>query len=453
MEGSKKQLISGTIYFAIAKYSGVFINIGIIAALARMISPEDFDIVAITTVLSNFFTLFSDFGIASAIIQKDNLTHKDLNNIFSYSVYFSIIIGSIFFFSAYIFANVYKSVILASVIKLLSIQVFFATLNVVPNALLLKAKRFKFISLRTIIIQVICGIAAIACAFWGFGVYAVLVQPILSAVFLYIINYINVPRLSLIIRPDLISLKKVLGYSLFSLGYNIVNYFSRNLDKLIVGKYLSFQELGYYEKSYSLMMMPVQNVLAVVNPVIQPVLSRYQNDEEYIFRYFSNLSKLFAWIGFPLAVFLYAYSDLIVTILLGDNWLPAVPVFKFFALSIGFQLIYTLQGPFFLVRNAPNYMLYCGIITMALIGLSYFITTVFTFHILLKLFFPQCSQRTFWKGLVWPFMMSFSYFMCIILLNILCEGVLPQHISFAIPTLIIVWVACRKIISIFKLTR
>lgn len=420
MESVKKQLVHGTVFIAAAKYSGVAINLLLTAILARKLVPEQFAIVAISTVFSNFFNLFSDFGFASAIIQRQDLRKKDYNNIFSFTAYIGIILSLIFICFSNLIANIYNEEILGNIIKILSIQILFTSLNIVPNALLTKAKEFRFIAIRTIIISLIAGASAVLFAFTYRSIYSLIIAPIFTAILLFVINIIKIRTLRFTFKPKFESIKKILNYSSYNLGYNIINYLSRNVDKLLIGNYLPMQQLGYYEKSYTLMLYPIMNIISVLNPVIHPVLSKYQNDTAYIYKYFCSILKVFAWIGFPTSVILIAFSEEFIHIFLGSNWDGAIPVFRTFAISIGFQIIYALHGPFFLILNAPKAMFMCGIITAVLnitallfgiflyydttmiawfIDASYFITTIITFYWLYKIGFKS-KYSEFWKKIM-----------------------------------------------------
>lgn len=470
MAGIKRQLIHGAIYLAIAKYSGIFVNIIVLGVLARILSPSDFAVIAIISVFSNFFVLFSDFGIAAAIIQKQDLTQSDLNSIFSYCCYFGVIISVGFCLCSYGISVFYDNAHLGILARYLTIQVLFSSLNIVPNALVLKKKEFAYIAIRTFIINVICGTAAIIGAVYGLGIYSLIINPIFSSILIFLFNYLKIRPLNFIPNPKYSSLGKVLGYSIFNLGYNIINYFSRNIDKLIVGKCLSLNLLGYYEKSYSLMMMPVQNVISVVNPVIHPILSKYQDDEKRVFKYFINISKLFAWIGFPISVLIYSFSDLIILIILGPDWKEAVPVFKILSLSIGFQLCYALQGPFFLIRNKPSVMLYCGIFTFisniasliigimfygnlemigVLIDISYLLSFIITMFFLIKTSFCKESFLSFIKIISAPILISFLY-LIVSNYNLLGGEEIIFLISKYFLALFLIVYSSLKIVKLFK---
>lgn len=433
MSSIKRQLISGSIYIAIAKYSGVIVNIIVIAILARLIDPAEFALVSIITVISNFFVLFSDFGIAAAIIQKQNLTKTDINNIFSYCCYLGVVIALVFIGFSYLLVKFYDSMEIGSLSRLLSIQILFSSFNIVPNALVLKRKEFKFIAIRTIIIHILTGCAACIAAINGWGIYSLLVNPISSSILIFAFNYLKTAPLKFNLKPCFYSLKLVLNYSIYNLGYNIINYMSRNFDKLLIGKLLPLTQLGYYEKSYSLMMQPVQNVISIINPVIHPVLSKYQDNAQYIYSLLKKAVSIFAWIGFPLSVILSIYGKYIILLFLGKTWLPAVQTFQIFALSIGFQLIYALQGPFFLIRNKPKIMMNCGLFTAVInilalvcgliifhkiegiaifICIAYMLTFIVTFYFLIRSCFKGFGSYDIFHPLFIPLCISILVLIC-----------------------------------------
>ena len=108
MGSIKKELLSGVFYTAIAKYSGILISLIITGVLARLISPDKFGIVAVVTVITFFFSIFSDLGIGAAIIQNKELQQKDLNQLFSFTVWSGCILTLLFFLCSWPISFFYK---------------------------------------------------------------------------------------------------------------------------------------------------------------------------------------------------------------------------------------------------------------------------------------------------------------------------------------------------------
>ena len=194
MSSIKKDLLSGVFYTAIAKYSGILVSLVIAGVLARLISPDKFGIVAVVTVITFFFGVFSDLGIGAAIIQNKELQQKDLNHLFSFTVWSGCILTLLFFLCSWPISFFYEEPSMRTVTQLLAPNLFFASVNIVPNALLYKAKAFKFLAWRSLGVQIIGGVIAILAALGGAGLYALIINPILSSILLFIISYRKYPQ-------------------------------------------------------------------------------------------------------------------------------------------------------------------------------------------------------------------------------------------------------------------
>jgi len=356
----KKELVKGVYYTAIAKYVGMAISLFVVAILSRIISPRDFGIVAIATVLIQFLGNFTEMGLESAIIQHKDLTKKDLSNIFSFTFWVGIVITIIFFFASWGIADYYKDRTLLVICQVLSVNLFFATVSIVPGALLYKEKLFKFIAYRSVTVQVTGGVISVIAALSGFGLYSLIISPVLSSIALFVINYKKFPQ-KLSFTLGLESIKPIFSYSIYQFMFGFINYFSRNLDKLIVGKYLGLTSLGFYEKSYRLMMLPLQNIAHVIGPVMHPVFSDYQNDQKQLVISYEKVVRFLAFIGFPLSVLLYFTAKELTLIIFGPAWQASVPVFEILAISVGTQIILSTSGAIFQAANSTKTLFFCGL--------------------------------------------------------------------------------------------
>ena len=377
-ENIKKQLFSGVAYTALAKYAGIFINLGITAVLSRLLRPEDFGVIAISTVLITFFNIFCDLGFGPAIIQNKTLNKHDLINIFSFTFWLGVIISVIFFLISPLIARYYNNGILIIICRLLSVNLLFATLNIVPNALLIKEKRFKFISLRTFFVQFILGLFAVFSAFYGLDIYSLLIMPIGSSIIIFGINYYQNTIPMKLFSFKLKSIEKILSFSLYQFLFNFTNYFSRNLDKLLIGRYIGMYQLGYYEKSYRLMLLPLSNITHVITPVMFPVFSDYQDNKDLMLKHYLKVIKLLCFIGFPLSALLYHTSSELIYIIFGNQWGNSIPVFKILTFSVSIQLITSTLGSVFQANNGTKYLFQVGIIN-TIINVLGIIITVFLY--------------------------------------------------------------------------
>jgi len=372
MTSIRKNIGSGIFYTALSKYSRVIISIFISAALARLLTPKEFGMVAIVNVFLAFFNLLSNFGIGPAVIQKKELSDEEISSIFSFSILFGFGLALIFYFISPMIASFYNNDVITDIARLMSLAILFQSLKVVPNALNLKKLRFKEIGIISIAVYVVSGIVAIILAYKGFSYYALVINSILSGLLAFIAFYILEPvKISLIIRIS--ALKKIARFSVFQFFFNFINYFSRNADNLLIGKFFGAAPLGFYDKSYRLMMMPVQNLTHVITPVLHPVLSQYQNEKKTIYNAYYKVVKLLSVIGLPLSVFLFFNANEIINIIYGPQWEQSIPVFKLLALTVAIQIVLSSTGSIFQATNRTDLLFYAGLIgsTLMVAGISY----------------------------------------------------------------------------------
>lgn len=377
--GTKEKFVNGVIFLAISKYSNIIIQIIITSILARILTPSDFGSVAITVILLTFFNLLSDAGFSPAIIQSNDLSQEDINGIFTLCLYIGFVISIILFSLSGYIAIFYNIEVLDDLFKILCLCSFFTCLNIVPEALLKKNKRFKFIAIRTVIINILCGCLSIFSAYGGLGVYSLVITPVLSAFLVFLTNY-SQNRLAIVsMRLLKRGSAKIVNYSIFQFFYNIIYFISRNLDKLVIGKVLGNVPLGCYDKSYHLMLTPISNLSSVVIPTIHPFFAEKQNDNKWMFCNCLRILHFLSLISFPLSVFCYFSAKEIITIFFGDQWYMAIEPFKILSLSIGFQVIYSPHGAFFQAANSTKGLFHCGLI-IALLNIISIITGIIIYR-------------------------------------------------------------------------
>lgn len=331
---------------ALGKYSKIFLSLIVNAILARILSAEDYGIVAVITVFSTFFTTFSDMGFGPAIIQNKELTERDINNIFSFTVYISIFLMLIFAICSVPIAMFYEDKVYVGLGLLLSISLLFNALNMVPNGILNRDKKFVSIAIRTVVVYIGSAVVAIILAFCGLRYYALVIQAILTALLTFIWNFATTkPKFQR--RFQMNSIKKVLNYSGYQFAFNLINYFSRNLDNLLTGKFIGNAELGYYNKAYTLMLYPVNNLTGVISPVLHPILSDYQKQVNIIYKKYMKIVRLLACIGLYVAPVCFLAADEIITILYGSNWGQSVVCFQLLSIAIIPQMINSSAGSIF----------------------------------------------------------------------------------------------------------
>ena len=360
MGSLKQDMIYGLVWSAIGKYSGLVVSIIISAILARLLSPNEFGIIAVATVIIHFLSIFSTFGIGPAVIQRKDLSEKDIDYIYSFSVFLSFFIAILFALSSPIIATIYNNSVLIPICVALSFNLLFVSLNMVPGAMMARNLRFKDVAKITLFAQASTGFISCLAAYYGAGVYSLLISPILSSIVIFNYNRKKC-NLNLYYNFSLKPVKSIISFSSYQFAFEFFNYFSRNLDKLIIGKYISSSALGYYDKSYRLMQLPMNNISSVISPVLQPVMSSLQDKKSEMAEKYNKMIKMIAVFSFPLGAFLFFSGKEIIRIFYGNNWDPAIPSFRILSISIPLQLILSTTGGIFQSCNATNHLFYAGL--------------------------------------------------------------------------------------------
>ncbi|MBR1592542.1 MAG: lipopolysaccharide biosynthesis protein [Ruminococcus sp.] len=328
---------------AAGKYSQVIIQLGVSAILSRILTPDDYGIVAVVTVFSTFFATLSNMGFGTAIIQKKDLTDEDVNNIYSFTVYVSIVLTAMFSVLSFGIAWFYKDSIYIPIMLLLGISLFFNSMNMVPNGILNRDKKFKTIAIRTVAVYAGAAVVAVILALLHFRYYALIIQNILAAFLNFIWNYVSTkPKFRS--KVDMASIKKVSNYSGYQFAFNFINYFAGNLDNLLTGKFFGSTDLGYYNKAYTLSLYPVNNLKSVVSPVLHPILSDYQNEKDVLYSKYIKVLKLMLLLGTYAEAVCYIAGGELITIIFGSQWERSIFCFKMLSLCIVFRMMNSSSG-------------------------------------------------------------------------------------------------------------
>lgn len=336
--GLKKELVSGTIYVAIAKYSGVAMTLLVSMILSRLLTPSDYGVVALATVMLSFFGLLGDIGIGPAVIQNKTLTERDMDSIHTFTAYLGLMLGVVFFLSAPLIANYYDNAEVKTVCRLMSLSIILSCALSVPSNLLYRAQQFKFIAKVSLSLQAFSGIISILMAYYGCGAISLVIPNFLTSVICLFI-YKRAVDVHFVLRMDFSPLKRIFSFSIYQFLTNVVSYLSRNVDTMLVGKYIGMKPLGYYNKSFNLMLMPLQHISGVFIPVMLPVFSKYQDDFKFIEERYSKMLRLFAFVGVPTAELLFFAGDEIIILFYGNQWEQSITAFKILAISVPFQVL------------------------------------------------------------------------------------------------------------------
>lgn len=376
--------------YGVAKYSTILIQLVISAVLSRILTPSDYGIVAVVTVFTTLFTTLANLGLGTAVTQFKDLSRKDVQDIFTFSEYFSVTLAVIFAIAAYPIAVFYNDMVYVPIVLMLTISILFNALNMIPNALLLREKEFLKVGIRMIVATAASGLVAIILAFCGAKYYALVIQSILNAFITFVWNY-HGSGLKFKVKFSYEPIKHVKSYSLNQFLYNMANYFAQNLDNLLTGKIMGNEMLAYYNKGYTLMRYPVTNIAHVITPVLHPILSDHQNNKKYIYDEFVKISKILSLLGIFITAFCFWADTEIIVCYFGDQWYDAVEPFKWLSTCICVQLLNALFGSIYQSLGCTRQMLRSGMFHISISLLAIFMGA-YTKNITLMAIFVSASM-------------------------------------------------------------
>jgi O-antigen/teichoic acid export membrane protein len=368
----KKQVMSGSFWSAASNISVQAVHFVVLIVLARLLVPEDFGIVAISGVVVGIITLFQDLGMGSAIIQKKRIDEGHLATSFLVSFVTGVAIAlSIVAVSPFI-ASFYGKSILKPIIMVSSIGFVLSPLMSIHHSILTKNLEFKKIGILGVLNQVLSGGTSVALALASFGVWSLVLGKLVAQVILIPI-YWKTAKWTPKFRFRKSSFQELFSFSSSLLGFNILNYFSRNFDNLIVGKYLGAATLGYYSVAYNLMLKPLQLISWSVGRVLFPTFSSIQDEKERVRTAYTKVVRTISLVTFPMMTGLMIVAREFVLTFYGGRWEPVIFPLQLLCIVGALQSIGTTGGTIILSQGRSDLILKIGLFTTAATLSAFFI--------------------------------------------------------------------------------
>ncbi len=308
--------------------------------LARILTPEEFGLIALVTIFITLANVFVQSGFNTALIQKKNADSLDFSTVFYFSVAIAGILYALIFSVSPFVANFYNEPLLDPVLKVLSIILFFGAVNSVQIAVISRNMEFKKLFYSSIGSVVLSGVIGITMAYNGFGVWALVGQQISNQLLTTIIMWFTVKW-----RPQL-QFSKERFRSLFSYGNKIlvaslIDSFYLNLRSLTIGKLFNAEMVGYYNRGKQFPTVIVSNIDGSIQSVMLPTYSAHQDDRKRVKGMVRRSIVTSSFLIFPLMAGLFIISEPLVKIVLTDKWLLSVPFLQIYCLVYAIRPIQT----------------------------------------------------------------------------------------------------------------
>lgn len=355
-----------------SKYITIVIQLVVTMVLARLVTPEQFGLLAIVTVFTALFSFMSDIGLSVSIVQFRDLSERDIGSLFVFTLFLGLFLTSLFCLLSWPIAYLYGNDELIGLLCFASVSLFFSTINMVPNGQILKDKNFISIAIRLIVSNSIAGVIAIILAFNSFGCYALVTQINIVSIVIFIWNFAVQPIKKLSIH-FMKTVKHIFSYTAYQFGFNGLNYLCRNFANLVIGKAFGMTSLGFYDKAYQLSIYPNTILSGVIGTVIQPYMAEKQDDSDYVFENWKKISKFLSLCAVPISLICICAPHEIITVMYGSQWENSVFLFQLLSISIYVQMVFSISGAFFQSMGHTDFMFRSGLINTILTIAAVFI--------------------------------------------------------------------------------
>lgn len=387
--------------------------------VSRLLSPESYGFVGIIAVFTGFLAIFSDSGISLAVI-RSNYQYTYYKSVDTLALIVGSTLCALTCLLAYPISLFFRNSALILPTIVMSFTFIFRSMTLVRGALIVKQMRFAWsglISLKTTIFTVA---GTILLAFLGAGYWALVIPQTLSGIVMLLLQerklkfgfhfyshrYINVA-----FRQT----RKTIGNLM---GFNVVNYWSRNADNLLVGRMYGTHDLGVYARAYNLLTFPLSLITGLIGTVLYPSLNKIKDSEDAVRKEYLFILRLIGFISFPIAFVLLLFSDKLVYVLWGKAWMGVAVFLPYFGLLLLSQSLLSTIGNILVLMKREEVLRISGWISAGVIlsGIIYgasvsliaiaqfyslvFIAVVLPYHLFFVyikvLKFPPATMLSFW---------------------------------------------------------
>jgi teichuronic acid exporter len=369
----KKKAAKGILWTFVDRAGSQFIGFVITIFLARLLSPSEFGLVAMASVVIAINRIFIDSGLNDSLIQKQHCTQVDYSTVFFFNMVMSVVLFGIIYFSAPFIAAFFGYAELTPIIRVLGLKPVIASFAFVQMAMVHKQLNFGAVAKIRIPAFLMSGFVGLGMAWYGYGVWALVIQSILETLLFNVLLWLTAKwRPSLMFNRDVFKFHWRHGSRL--LVVKALGAIYRNIFSLIIGKYFSPAQLGFYSRADSFRTIILNNTTGLIETVSYPVLAQMQDDNV---RLKNNYRKILQTTLFGLlpiiAVFIVA-AEPIIKFLLTDKWLPAAPILVVLMLALVFSPFNSINLNILKVKRRTDLLLRTDLINKSLVIVIVLIT-------------------------------------------------------------------------------
>ena len=329
--------------------------------LARMLTPDDYGLIAMLLVFSTVATALQDSGFVIALTNKRDATHEDYNAVFWFNIVVSFLLYALLFLVAPLIADFYSEPILTPLSRYFFLGFFIASFSIVPRAILFRQLRQRELAITGLTSLIISGAVGITMAYNGYAFWGIATQTLTFNLCITILSWYfskwrpTLHSSLLTLNSSLFTpLRPLLGFSSKMLLTYIFNNINNNIFSLLLGRLYNKTEAGIYSQAQKWNVMGSNTITGMVQGVAQPTFVQMGDDKERLCRAFSKMLRFTCFISFPamLGLALIAKEFIIVTVT--EKWLPSASLMQLLCVAGAFLPIATLYYNMIISRGKSN---------------------------------------------------------------------------------------------------
>jgi len=319
--------------------------------LARVLMPTDFGVVAMAMGVVALLELFAQFGVGEALIQRRDVDRAHYDTAWTFNVLLGCAIGTALLALAWPASIFYQHPSLVSVLVVLAAAPVIQGLENIGLIAFRRDLNFKADFLittckRLILFAITVSLALLLRSYWAL-VIGIVAGRALGVVLSYFVQSYR-PRFSLAARSELF------GFSKWVLGTNMLAFALQRCSDVVVGRLLGARALGLYNVGAEIATLPTSELIAPINRAVFPGFAKIAGDRPALRREYFTFIGFIALIGIPAAVGLASVAPIVVALVLGPNWLEAIPIVSIIALAGAVQLLQTTNYAVYLAVGRPS---------------------------------------------------------------------------------------------------
>lgn len=380
-------LLNNTKWVAVSQVCRILAQLISITVLTRYVTPSEYGLLAMATIVTNFALVIKDLGLSAAIIQKNKINKSFKDSVFTVNILIGLLLYLVVILASYPLSEYFEQPGISNILFLLGLIFPLSSLSSTHQALLERESKFK----RVAIVEATSSIVGLGCALFmalkGFGVYSLVWQMIstqlISTLLFVFLGKDYKPKLGV----NIYEIKSVINFGGDLTFFNIVNYFSRNADNLIVGAYYSSKILGGYNLAYRIMLFPLQSLTFIANRTLYPVMSRKQDSVDSIRNLYLSALTLVCSLTFPMMSGLAYLRVDFIELVFSEQWRGISDILLWLSLTGLLQSAVSTTGAVFMARGKTRLLLKLGVLGTALNVSSFYLGSNHSIEVFAKYYF------------------------------------------------------------------